>query len=519
MKANSSKVEKILARLFLIANSLIFVFLFYFSFRYSYVNTDIDVEFPAIRGDSLPVNVAGVLLIVLIFMCIHFLPEISVRVAHTGALILSALSSIISYIWIHSSATTPFADQLQICLAASAINRGDYSMLEKGAYLAKWPQNLGITTFLRVLFALFGDWNTFPFKIFAALMVFPLVYGISRITVHFSKSEKLGLVSAFAIFACIPVYFYTSFIYGEIISTSFAVMAVWSFLRSLDKPGPLNYFLMVFFTFAAVCFRKNTLIIFLALLVVCLLKLFFENGKKRIIAILAMIIAGMILPSVVNKIIYSGHISPDAKPIPAILYVQMGLNMTEGPGCYGYGWYDNSIQTVFEECGYSQENASSVAKEMIRERIGDFCGNIPGMADFYKIKISTQWNAPMYQSIVMNNKFVWNDQNDLAKTIYNNKTVWNVMDNYMNIYQLFAYLGILLAGVFMIKNFREASGLTCMIAVFGGFLFSVIWEAKTRYVFPYLLLMIPNAVIGMYLLSGMIRDLFCNKKAKNERVD
>lgn len=36
-----------------------------------------------------------------------------------------------------------------------------------------------------------------------------------------------------------------------------------------------------------------------------------------------------------------------------------------------------------------------------------------------------------------------------------------------------------------------------MIAVFGGFLFSLLWEAKTRYVFPYLLMELPYAAMGI----------------------
>ncbi len=514
MKTNSSKFEKILVRLFLTANSFVFAFLIYLSFRYSYVNTDIEVEYPTVKGNSPVWGAVGVLLLLAVFCLIHSLPEVSGRIAHAIVLILSFLSSTVSFVWIRSSATTPFADQLQICLAASAFNRGDFSMLEKGAYLAKWPQNLGITTLLRIIFALFGDWNTFPFKVFSALMVFPIVYGLSRITFHLTKSEKLGLVSAFAVFACIPMYFYTSFIYGEIISTSAAIMAVLFFLKSTERPGVLNFSLMILFIFAAVSFRKNTLIVFLALLVVGMLRLFFGEGRKKAAIVIVMIIIGMLLPNAVNKMIYSGHISPDAKPIPAILYLQMGMNMTEGPGCYGYGWFDNSIQIIYEECGYSQEEASDVAKEIIRGRIAEFAGDIPGMAQFYKIKISTQWDTPMYQSIVMNNKYVWDEQNDLAKVIYNNKIVWKVMDKYMNIYQLFIYMGILMAGLFIMKDCRDVSRLTCMIAVFGGFLFSVIWEAKSRYVFPYLLLMIPNAVMGMYMLSGKIRGFI---RSRNEK--
>ena len=38
------------------------------------------------------------------------------------------------------------------------------------------------------------------------------------------------------------------------------------------------------------------------------------------------------------------------------------------------------------------------------------------------------------------------------------------------------------------------------MAVIGGFLFSILWEASSRYVLPYVVYMIPLAAMGIYRL-------------------
>ena len=40
-----------------------------------------------------------------------------------------------------------------------------------------------------------------------------------------------------------------------------------------------------------------------------------------------------------------------------------------------------------------------------------------------------------------------------------------------------------------------------MIYFIGGFLFSLLWEAKPRYVFPYVYVCLPLAAMGLYQIS------------------
>ena len=51
-----------------------------------------------------------------------------------------------------------------------------------------------------------------------------------------------------------------------------------------------------------------------------------------------------------------------------------------------------------------------------------------------------------------------------------------------------------------------------LIAVFGGFLFSLMWEAKTRYILPYLFMQIPYMAMGINEIITVMEQKIERKK-------
>ncbi len=118
----------------------------------------------------------------------------------------------------------------------------------------------------------------------------------------------------------------------------------------------------------------------------------------------------------------------------------------------------------------------------------------------------------MYQCLVMNNGIKF-QQLPLAESIYFG-SLRRYVELFMNIYQLLIYGSILLLLLRKRKIWVQIEKYALLIGIFGGFLFSMIWEAKTRYVLPYFLMMLPYAAIGIYNLylipkernSSLIRE-------------
>ena len=68
---------------------------------------------------------------------------------------------------------------------------------------------------------------------------------------------------------------------------------------------------------------------------------------------------------------------------------------------------------------------------------------------------------------------------------------------YTNRYLTVLYLGVVLYCALGLM--RKSNILQCLllIGVIGGFLFSILWEAKSRYVLPYIILLIPYMALGI----------------------
>ena len=92
------------------------------------------------------------------------------------------------------------------------------------------------------------------------------------------------------------------------------------------------------------------------------------------------------------------------------------------------------------------------------------------------------------------------------ETIYTGKLATPFI-HYCNIYQLAVYGGSLICLLVLWRRSKAgapAAGSAAklpfymgMIAVLGGFLFHMVWEANSRYIFPYFLLMLPYAAQGL----------------------
>jgi hypothetical protein len=224
----------------------------------------------------------------------------------------------------------------------------------------------------------------------------------------------------------------------------------------------------------------------------------------RVLLMGVAIIAGMAASQLAINVIYSPYISDDGDAMPAILYVAMGTrdDIEDEPG-----WYDFYNLAIFGKHDYDADAAAEDAWD----EIGNFiykCKESPKYAlNFFTLKTNTQWNAPMYQCLAMNNAF-YEEPEGLAWEIYfNGKDVY--LENFMNIYQLLIYGGVVLALIFMRKKWVKIENYVLLIGVYGGFLFSLIWEAKTRYILPYFIMMIPYAAIGLTELR--FSGLSCRK--------
>ena len=490
---------------------LLFAVLFFNSFYSSWLNQELGNEYVYYQRDSLLGNLvfllaaaAGMSLLARLFD--KAFPRLSMN---RLALVMSVLSVCISLWWVQASATAPQADQQFITEQAALFNAGDFSGLDKGAYVGIYQHQLGIITILRVLDWIAPVFHTESWRIFqllSALSTGLLVYSgfrlVSRITRGRRQAELLYLLLAFV---CAPMYIYTAFVYGEAASTAFVMLAGWMFLECLHTPRPRTMAGLYLAIVMALLLRTNTVIVMIALAVVAVIKLLQRLDRSHVCTALVLA-AAMLTPTLLTTALYHDKIPADSKPLPAMLFVAMGTN----DDAINAGWYNGYNTRKYEYYQFDPQAATEVAQKDVAAFL-QTCREDPAYAvNFYKRKIFSQWNAPMYQCIVMNNH-IEGTQSALVQSIYQG-TGNRILTGYMNIYQLVVYGGVLVFLAVALKKRHPLESYPLLIAVFGGFLFSVLWEAKARYVYPYFLMMIPYAAMGIGTVSdGLWRRL--DKKA------
>lgn len=398
--------------------------------------------------------------------------------------------------WVSASGTKPIADQGLICAYANALNDGDFRGIWKGRYLARYDHLLGLTTLLRGLFLLFGRDNYMAFQYFNALMLPVIVFSgcqiVRKLSGNNGRAEMYYLV---LIATCFPMYAYTAFVYGEVSSTAVTLLAAWLLLSCLDKFTVLKVIALALASGVAVQLRKNTLIVLIAFGIVVLVSLI-RKFRWQVLVTGISVLAGVLLLQAMVVGIYHDVWDEEARAIPAVLFIAMGMHDSGGHP----GWHDNYDYIVFAESGDDVEASTEIALDDIKYYLGRFRDDPGYMWYFYTTKINAQWQAPMYQSIVMNNNIV-REQSRVVQMIYNEELLGGLIKLYMKAFQLFMYGCILL---WLLKHWKDKMPIekyVLLIAVFGGFLFSILWEAKTRYTMPYLLLMVPYFSMGLQDLT------------------
>ena len=186
--------------------------------------------------------------------------------------------------------------------------------------------------------------------------------------------------------------------------------------------------------------------------------------------------------------------------IPAVGFIAMGLQ----ENYLGNGWYSDYHKTVFWETDCDRQKTAEISEEKIRERLQEF-RNDPRMAyQFFYQKMASQWDAPLFQSLYFNGDY--SDENMPGQDTLVYKLSHEYFGRALTIadrLQFIIYAGMLFYFIFCVKGRSEILWHMLVVTVIGGFLFSIFWEAKARYIFPYYILMFPMAAVGY-------RELYCS---------
>ena len=325
-----------------------------------------------------------------------------------------------------------------------------------------------------------------------------------------------------------------------------------------DNISPGGSYRIIFTGFGSILFltlsvmlRKNSLIPVIAVLLVLLFEALRpgRNGKMRlgllIMAVCLAVTSVGILP-LVQKCYEKKAGNTLSSGVTAMSYLAMGMQEASR-GC---GWYNGFNIDTYDTAGMDTAIANEISRLAIDERLTYFREHPGYTADFYLHKHLSQWADGTYASRQAT-LATYGGRSAFFKEVYEGSLSGGYIE-WCNAWQNVLYLGVLVFCIDSLKKRRKSkvvghmadqtaghtAGCTAdhmadqldadqlgadqhgadqhgadrlyiyvgLIAVLGGFLFHTFWEANSRYIFSYSLLLMPYCGAGVYTGICRIRD-------------
>ena len=466
--------------------------------------------------------------------------------------------------------TVPAADALSVYNAAAEWILGNTDIIHPTAsYLSYYPQQIGLMAFLELLLRIWNLTGlSVPAWHFIKLVYVCLLCGaiwFQYLSLQYLWPENYKNISCcYLVLVCcnLPMIMYSSFVYGEI--PSFAALSVGCYLllRLLGSSSRILFtgFGSILFLTLSVLLRKNSLIPVIAVLLVLLFEALRpgRNGKMRlgllIMAVCLAVTSVSVLP-LTQKIYEEKAGNTLSSGVTAMSYLAMGMQEASR-GC---GWYNGFNIDTYDTAGMDTALANEISRLAIDERLAYFLEHPGYTADFYLHKHLSQWADGTYASRQAT-LATYGGRSAFFKEVYEGSLSGGYIE-WCNAWQNVLYLGVLVFCIGSLKKRRKSkvvghmagrtadqmaehtAGCTAdhmaehttgrtadrivghtagrtadrpgtdhlyvyvgLIAVLGGFLFHTFWEANSRYIFSYSLLLMPYCGAGVYTGICRIRD-------------
>ena len=433
------------------------------------------------------------LLLMVICVCVKQIKWWSVNVLA----VLEAVGIVI-FCWVYNQQLRPiqWADFGQIVYIAGQFANGDFTQFTAGSYLAMYPQQLGLICLLWGIIKLVGTANAVPFFQFVNCLCAGGILILGHRAVHCMWERKeIDVIYLLLQGFCLPVYFYTGIVYGEIISIVLLFIGIGQMAKMLRQKSITLFRMSVMLVSVglAVTFRKNSLVVLIAMGIVLLVTIF-KNKSWRLGVLLFVLILGGLFPAVLRRGVFGAFPVEGARPTSSWIYIGLG----DGGG-FGYGAYDGKVMQIMEEAGYDTERADEIAKHLISDRLSYFAEKPELAVIFLKEKILWQWLDPTFSSFTMTRFLESGYPVGLAYDIVGGnlrEKTFDFMDSYQSLIYSLAVIGTIEA----VRRREHFISLLWAIILLGGFFFSVLWEAKPRYIYPYFVLMLPICAYGVWAM-------------------
>lgn len=406
------------------------------------------------------------------------------------------------YLWITHVYVIPGADSGQLINAAHAFSQGDYTLFEPGQYFYKNPHQLGFTLFLQCFSGVFGEYQYTKLMTFNVIVLVISCSYLMKIAEKLFPSKENQLLVCLLLLGFFPAIFYCSFIYGVYPGLMASIIGIWYFMEYIDSNRFDKLIISGVFMGMAYLLKPNYAIFIVALLIIFFIDML---SKKKIKLIQFVVFAALcLLPLKTVNGYYEQKLNQSLDGFPMLSYLVMSTKESD----IAPGWWNWYKEIVYDESGQNLHKMGELVQEDLKEQIQFYINNPTEFFDHYSKKTISQWAESSYQSIWLSEVrysmgHYYQEFDEVGKWVYfKGKGLLRTM---MDCYNTVLYCGAFLGIMHLFKE-NDSKKMILPLIFTGGFLYHLLFEAKSQYLIIYAIILIPYAASGINLVLFKIKQ-------------
>lgn len=386
-----------------------------------------------------------------------------------------------------------FADQEIVNQISFDIIEGNYKAFDRGGYLYQYPNNVGITLFLSLIYKMFPQPLLVP-KMLNVVFSTATSYLVFRTfnEVNPEKENKYSILIFSGFFP--PMILLNNLVYNDIFATTLFAAAVYCVIKFTKSK---RWFLLAIsgILLSAGNFFRQIGIVFL--LAISIYLLIIKAPAKKTLVFLGIALILFKLPMVLINT-YLMQNEKIAEPlgnnsIPIHMWIHMGMNEEK----IGY-WDDSFSWGIYnDKCGCSKYESIQIYRQLIHEKLKRM--GIKNLAKVYIEKNVWLWTEGTYQAEYYGIG-AWGYMYSTPLTVkYDNSVYFRDSVRWILHALNILMLSLIFLGLLHSLYKRDYYRLLLPVLILLGFVgFYTLWEIKPRYlylIYPYLILLAYDGLI------------------------
>ena len=384
--------------------------------------------------------------------------------------------------------------------SAEEFARGEYDLLHWG-YFRGSSYQLGICLLIESVCRLLPMLNVD--MVMQCLNVFVSV-GFMGLLAAFAE-DILGVKSWVTVLLYVlymPALLYNHHVYGTLPMLFLSALALWCFARYLRTKRMRLLAVMMTALAIGYVLKPNGVVAAIALLICTVLYAMDSRDAGPMLFMLGAFVLGYVL----NRLVVWQYELRAGFPLEENQTFLTWLVMAITPAKdVTPGWY-TGYAGAFYDMYLPREEQSAIVMADLHKRLAEIAADPGAAVQYFREKILSQWLEPT-ANVMSYGLYCEYDgnYNGLAIALFREGFINDLACAYMNIYQQMLFvLSCIGTGSLFVRR-KNAAAMVLPVAVIGGFLFHTLMEAKSQYIYPYMIYMIPLCALGLTKIAALAK--------------